>query len=183
MKRFFSSDFHFFHDRVVKYSNRPWSALEQTEKLVEIWNNQVKDCDEVYHLGDFAFIRNKKGIDKLKNLLHRLNGKKHFILGNHCDREVWSLIDQDLTLNVSVKEYDKIKIDNHKVILFHYALRTWDSSRYGSFNLYGHSHGELPPIGKQLDVGIDNSIKVLGEYKLFEWKDILKFMKERENSL
>lgn len=179
MNNVFTADLHIFHDKVVGFSNRPWSAEEQTEKLVEMWNKQVKPKDNVYHLGDFVFMRNKKHIEVLKTLIRRLNGKKHFITGNHCDPKIWSMINEERELCEWVKDYAKVIIDNQKVIMCHYAFRTWDCARYGSFNLYGHSHGNLPPIGKQLDVGIDNSVNVLGEHRLFEWDDIVEFMKER----
>lgn len=175
----FTSDLHFFHDNVVDYSKRPWTAEEQTEKLISIWNSQVKKNDYVYHLGDFAFARSKKDYDKVRDVISRLNGKKHFIVGNHCDSKIWEMIRQDPSLAVWVKDYAKIIIEKQKVILCHYAFRTWDCAHHGSFNLYGHSHGNLPPIGKQLDVGIDNSIKVLGEYKMFEWSDIVEFMSQQ----
>lgn len=90
------------------------------------------------------------------------------------------MIEDDSSIAVWVRDYAKIKIQNQKVILCHYAFRTWDCTHHGSYNLYGHSHGNLPPIGKQLDVGIDNAIKVLGEYRLFEWSDIVEFMKNQE---
>lgn len=176
MKNFFTSDLHFFHDNVVEYSKRPWTAEEQTEKLIEIWNSQVGKKDNVYHLGDFAFIRQKKNIDNLISVIKRLNGKKHFILGNHCDQKIWAKIGEDRNLCEWVKDYAKVNIEGKKVILCHYAFRVWDCSHHGSFNLYGHSHGNLASIGKQLDVGIDNSIKVLGEHRLFTWEDIVKYM-------
>ena len=30
-------------------------------------------------------------------------------------------------------------------------------SHYGAWQIYGHSYGHLPPIGKQWDVGVDNN--------------------------
>jgi calcineurin-like phosphoesterase family protein len=182
MSDHFTSDLHFFHDNVVEYSNRPWTAEEQTEKLIEIWNKQVKKNDNVYHLGDFAFARKKKDFEKVKELILRLNGRKHFIVGNHCDEKIWQMIEDDSSIAVWVRDYAKIKIQNQKVILCHYAFRTWDCAHHGSYNLYGHSHGNLPPIGKQLDVGIDNAIKVLGEHRLFSWQDIVDFMSKQELS-
>jgi len=179
MNDLFTSDLHFFHDNVVKYSNRPWSAEEQTEKMIAIWNSQVGPKDNAYHLGDFAFARHMRDLDKVKQLISRLNGRKHFILGNHCDQKIWQAIAQDSRLCNWVKDYSKVNIQGHKVIMCHYAFRTWDCAHHGSFNLYGHSHGNLPPVGKQLDVGIDNAIKVLGEYRLFEWSDILSFMEKQ----
>ena len=32
----------------------------------------------------------------------------------------------------------------------------WGKSHYNSWQLYGHSHGGLAPIGKQLDIGVDS---------------------------
>jgi len=176
MNNLFTSDLHFFHNKVIEYSNRPWTADEQTEKLIEIWNNQVKKNDNVYHLGDFAFARRFRDLEKVKSVISRLNGNKHFILGNHCDEKIWNEIGNDRTMSKWVKDYAKIIIGNQKVILCHYAFRTWDCAHYGAYNLHGHSHGHLAPIGKQLDVGIDNSIHILGEHRLFEWSDIVEFM-------
>jgi calcineurin-like phosphoesterase family protein len=41
--------------------------------------------------------------------------------------------------------------------IFHFAMRVWPRSHFNSWQLYGHSHGKLPPIGKQWDIGVDNS--------------------------
>lgn len=180
MTTFFTSDLHFFHDKVVEYSKRPWTKEDQTEIFVKMWNKQVNKNDTVYHLGDFAFLRKVKDIDKLISLLKRLNGKKYFIKGNHCDEKVWSLIEKEPELAEWVKDYAKVIINGQKVIMCHYAFKVWDSCHYGSFNLFGHSHGNLiETTGKQIDVGIDNSVKVLGEYRLFTWDDIVKYMAER----
>ncbi len=36
-------------------------------------------------------------------------------------------------------------------------MQVWPRSHYGSIQLFGHSHGELEPIGRQYDVGVDNN--------------------------
>lgn len=36
-------------------------------------------------------------------------------------------------------------------------MRTWERSYHGSWQVFGHSHGRLEPIGKQWDVGVDNN--------------------------
>lgn len=41
------------------------------------------------------------------------------------------------------------------IVLCHYALRVWDRSHYGSWHLFGHSHGHLPGLGLSLDIGVD----------------------------
>ena len=46
-----------------------------------------------------------------------------------------------VTLKLPVPGLDKPQL----VVLCHYAMRVWDRSHYGSWHLYGHSHGNLPP--------------------------------------
>jgi calcineurin-like phosphoesterase family protein len=48
------------------------------EVLINSWNAQVGPTDLVYHLGDFSFHERE-----VEAVLHRLNGTKHLILGNH----------------------------------------------------------------------------------------------------
>ena len=36
-------------------------------------------------------------------------------------------------------------------------MRVWHRSHYNAWQLYGHSHAKLEPIGKQYDVGVDNN--------------------------
>jgi len=36
-------------------------------------------------------------------------------------------------------------------------MRVWHKSHFNAWQLYGHSHGGLSPMGKQLDVGIDSN--------------------------
>ncbi len=43
------------------------------------------------------------------------------------------------------------------ITLCHYAMRVWHKSHFNSWQLYGHSHGKLNPIGKQYDVGADSN--------------------------
>jgi len=46
---------------------------------------------------------------------------------------------------------------NQKVVLFHYAMVVWNACHYGSWQLYGHSHGTLTdnPNTRAFDVGVD----------------------------
>lgn len=60
---------------------RPWGSAEEADvAMVERWNQAVRPCDLVYHLGDVAFTS-----DGLA-LLDQLNGDKVLVAGNH-DRD------------------------------------------------------------------------------------------------
>lgn len=79
-----TSDTHFFHENVIKYSNRPFKdAKEMNECLVDNWNSVVKPGDKVYHLGDVAMGPEHR--EELPSLLSKLNGSKRLIVGNHDD--------------------------------------------------------------------------------------------------
>ena len=143
---YFTSDTHFGHTNIIKYSNRPFKSTEEmNETMIENWNKRVKPDDRIIHLGDFAFIRDPK---ELRTLFHRLNGHKFFIVGNHDKGNMqlpW----------VDISHYKRMNLDGETLILFHYGCRVWDKSHHGSIQLYGHSHGTLPGNSQQLDVGVD----------------------------
>ena len=83
MKEYFiTSDHHFFHNNIIKYTDRPFDNVdEMNERMIEIWNSVVKPGDEVLHLGDLFF--NSRGYDKAKEIISRLNGTIDLLKGNH----------------------------------------------------------------------------------------------------
>lgn len=170
---FFTSDMHFYHENIIKYSSRPFESVEDmNEKLISNWNSVVSKNDIVYDLGDFAF----SNIKNIKGILKRLNGKHFFIYGNHdhviCKNKK-TLLEEKLFF--SIENYKSIKINDKNIVLFHYGCRVWDKSFYGSWHLYGHSHGTLPPLGKSVDVGIDSKF-IHDEYRPTSFDEIKKFM-------
>ncbi len=81
MTDFFISDTHFYHDKIIRYANRPFkNELEMNEVLIKNWNKRVKDDDTVYHLGDVGFFRSAQ---QMQDLMSELNGRKVLIKGNH----------------------------------------------------------------------------------------------------
>ena len=161
-KVFFTSDPHFFHAKIIEYCNRPFSsASEMNEAMVERWNEKVPKDGVVFIVGDVSFAK----ADETVKILKRLNGRKVLITGNHDRhlisnpanselRSCFSSIHDLLDLRVDDKERDDGKTD---FVLSHYAMRVWNKSHHGAIQLYGHSHGTLPPIGLQMDVGVDGN--------------------------
>lgn len=173
---YFTSDLHFLHDNVVKYSNRPWAAEEQTEILIERWNSKVKTNDIVFHLGDFTFAGISK-FDIIMDIILKLNGKIHFIKGNHERDNLWKKIEEEKPKNVlTVTNYLELQIKKNNFILFHYPISNWNRMHYGSIMLHGHEHGAWQREGKILDVGIDNH----PDHQLFSYDEIMEFMNNRE---
>jgi calcineurin-like phosphoesterase family protein len=177
---FFVSDTHFSHFNVIRYCMRPYSsAQEMDENLIANWNTIVKENDIIYHLGDFAFCR----LQEIKNILRRLNGNIHMILGNHDKSldENWEDILDDGKI-ISMRDYRCLKINKQKIVLSHYAMRVWDGSHIGSWHLYAHSHGTLPPFGLSVDVGVDCK-EITSEYRPVSLDEVRDYMSKRTTEI
>ena len=145
MTIFFTADTHLGHKNIITSTNRPFKSVTAMDSaIIKRWNERVTPRDLVYHLGDFAF-------DDHDPYLELLNGQKHLILGNHdySDRV------NKATLWQGIRELKELKVGETKIVLCHYALRTWNGSHRGALQLYGHSHGGLAGDSQSLDVGVD----------------------------
>lgn len=176
MNDFFTSDQHYYHKNIIKYAKRPFDNVdEMNEHLIQQHNSVVGQNDRSWSLGDFGFA----SIEKLQNILRRLNGQKFLILGNH-DKQIVknmkSFIGKDYFTGIYY--YKELYIDKQAIMLFHYGGRVWNKSNHGSWLLYGHSHGSLPPYGKSVDVGVDDK-NISTEYRPYAFEEIKRFMDKR----
>jgi calcineurin-like phosphoesterase family protein len=145
-----------------------------TEKMIKLWNKQVAPDDTVYSLGDWAFGQ----IEKSEELIPRLNGRLTMITGNH-DKEIKKnrrrLLDAGLVDHIYGEH--ELYVNNQFICLYHYGCRVWNKSHHGAWQLFGHSHGSLPPYGKSVDVGVDAPfITGKAEYRPFSFYEIKQFM-------
>lgn len=160
MPIWFTSDTHFGHANIIEYSNRPFASVQSMdEALINNWNQLVSPQDTIYHLGDFTL----RGQAEASDYFSQLNGKIIVVPGGHDWR--WQkandytsksgypviILPALHSIKVTVPEIEKVQ----PIVLCHYAMRVWDKSHYGSWHLYGHSHGQLPPLKNSLDVGVD----------------------------
>lgn len=148
MTLWFTADHHFGHANIIRLCHRPFADVaEMDEAMVERWNAAIDSCDEVWHLGDFAY---RCGPNRQAEIFSRLRGRAiHLVRGNH---------DSGRTLALpwaSVQHYAEIVVDDRLLVLFHYAMRAWNRSHRGSLALHGHSHGTLPSLPGTCDVGVD----------------------------
>lgn len=179
MNNWFTSDIHFYHNNIIKYSNRPFNDVNHmNDSLINNWNSVVGENDTVYSLGDFAFAK----VGKILEILSQLKGNIHLINGNH-DEEIIKNAKQLLDSGYvkSISDYKEIRVDGQFICLFHYGSRVWNKSHRGSWQLYGHSHGTLPPYGKSVDVGVDAPfVTGKAEYRPLSFDEVSKFMKSRK---
>ena len=142
---FLVSDTHFGHAGVCRFTHpddasvklRPWDdPNEMDEEMIRRWNDRVRPTDKVYHLGDVVINR------KALKTLHRLNGDKVLIRGNH-----------DIFPDVEYREYFRELRAYHVMngmILSHIPIHPESLGRFG-VNIHGHLHAsrvKMEPVGK-----------------------------------
>ena len=143
------------------------------ETIIRGINNKVPEDGILFNLGDMLF----GDKTQIEYWLSRINCKTHiYIYGNHCDKIRKNREYQDLFTWCG--DYLEIFVGKKLVCMSHYAMRVWNASHKGSFMFFGHSHGSLQGIGRQIDVGIDNAYKILGKYEPFSYNEVDSLLKD-----
>lgn len=129
---FLVSDTHFGHLGVCRFLREDGTKLrpfddpnEMDEEMVKRWNETVKPTDKVYHLGDVVINR------KALKILHRLNGDKVLIKGNH---DIFKPTDYAPFFR-DVRAYHVM----NGMILSHIPVHPESLNRFGC-NVHGHLH-------------------------------------------
>jgi len=153
--KYYIADTHFNHKNIIQYENRPFKTTEEMDAfMIEQWNKTVNPKDEVFIIGDFCF--DNSGVYATR-ILHKLNGKKFLVKGNHDSFLKNKNFDQ--TQLTWVKEYAEINDEGTRVILFHYPIASWNAKHYGAIHLYGHIHSheltDAPDLTNCYNVGVD----------------------------
>jgi calcineurin-like phosphoesterase family protein len=179
---FFSSDFHFNHNRPWIFGDRGFSNIEEHDNtLIKNFNNRLSYNSILFHLGDFIF--NDSTGDLFLEYVRRLKFKTFFHLwGNHVSGsrqfylkvlkddfpsafnennellyEVYPLVhhlnsEQSI---VFLPQYVETNINGHNFVLSHYPIISFNSQSHGSTCLSGHCHNNIKLTGRRLDVGVD----------------------------
>lgn len=163
-KSWFSSDWHFNHANIIRYSHRPFSNVQEMDQcIINNINRVVAPNDTLFFLGDFCFTRNGP-IEATRNYLNSIACKNIVcILGNHDPHDEHDQPNKEWAkLFNGCFNLFKIKVNYNNnlqtVILSHYSMNVWNHSHHGAWNLFGHSHNSLPynPNVLSIDVGVDS---------------------------
>ncbi len=162
-KTWFTSDTHFFHDKIIGNCQRPFDSIEEmNETLINRWNYVVHRNDVVFHLGDFCFGNS----EKWNYILDRLNGKIYLILGNHDAGHM----SEDISPRFEGVAFQmRLNVNGQKVYLNHFPFLSYSGDVHGTWQLFGHIHSRLDNYNiidsnrlsmlqpNQYDVGVDNN--------------------------
>jgi len=157
VKVFVTADTHFFHEKVINFSKRPFRNVEEMNRvMIDKWNKKASKNDIVIHLGDFAWASK----EKIKFIRSQLNGTIFIVPGNH---------DWKRTLSKSGFIVLKEKVRMGNLLLTHKPIRTNGCV----INLHGHLHQLKSAHGINACVDVTN----------FEPVPIEKYFKQAEEML
>lgn len=152
---YYTADLHLGHENVIKFSNRPFSSIDEMDKaLIANWRAVVKPSDDIYVLGDLIY-RSQNPEAYLK----QLTGKMHLIRGNH-DKY---LNDKPLERYFeSIDDMLTIDDEGRRVFLCHYPLAEWPGYYRDTIHLFGHIHNNrneaceiMEMLSSNYNVGVD----------------------------
>jgi len=127
MSTYLFSDPHFHHEKMA--IRRGFSSAEEmNELIVKNWNNTISKRDAVFLLGDITMEK------KQYEILGRLQGTIHVVLGNHDQRQH---VREMLNYVHSVSGMIDYK---EKAILTHCPIHPSQLEFRYSFNIHGHVH-------------------------------------------
>lgn len=175
---YYIADTHFGHKNIFEIeTDRPGKDLkEMQEEMIKRWNNKVTDEDYIYILGDFAFKGKYLSFDDIIDLLHRLNGNKILIIGNHDNNYIEKLKCYGI---VAISDIYETYDNGDYVVMCHYPMEIWDHKHHGSIHLHGHTHNS-----RNEDLKMKNRYNVgcmWFNYEPVTLQEIKDFWKEYKN--
>jgi calcineurin-like phosphoesterase family protein len=175
--RFYTSDTHFGHANILKYTDRPWADSDAMDAgLIDRWNSVVAPGDTVYHMGDV--IMNMRSLHNVS----QLNGTIHLVAGNHdpcwegfkkgSQKAVERFLDAGFAtvfpsgilrshklsdgraVTLSHFPYDE-GVTHHKQDMINDRYKDWRPTNHGEVNVCGHVHGAWKVNQRAVNVGVD----------------------------
>lgn len=140
---FYTSDTHFYDADMLKYEPQNDRSVphfrnveERNETIITNWNRTVTSNDDVYIAGDVSLA----GRTQTEQVLRRLNGRKHIILGNHDGGYFRSLLRSRCDVVEVSDGIIRIRDTGRDVVICHYPIFAWEKQHKGSYLVYGHLH-------------------------------------------
>lgn len=163
----FASDTHFTSMGMLVRENRPFKSVYAYDKYVlKLWNEQVEEEDEIYHLGDFIDYTGKtnKYWREALNYVQQIKCNVTLIIGDMEEKVIQDVYGDDFErfqeycLSVGFKSVyrDKyLEINGETYYLNHFPTKHKD----GCINLFGHIHratGFYKPYGLNLSIDLNH---------------------------
>ncbi len=146
MTIWFTSDWHFDHDKDFIYKVRGFSNIfDMNNTIVKRYNEVVAPEDTVYILGDLCLGGgDEKVLATNQERINNLNGKKRIIVGNHDTYRSIEMYEQ--CSNTEILGYaDYMRLNGYYFYISHFPTLTsnldYDKPlKSRVINLFGHTH-------------------------------------------
>jgi len=157
----FYSDPHFGHARIIEYSSRPFSSIENMNAALVInYNTHIHPNDTVLWLGDCFLCK----VEDAKAIMSSLNGTKILVKGNH-DKSKTAMCEIGFT---AVADELTLSIAGRKVIARHVPQYI-----KGAVTLHGHTHSKERRNNNRIHVGVD-----AWDYRPAMYEEVEELVKE-----
>jgi calcineurin-like phosphoesterase family protein len=168
-EQWLTSDTHFGHENIIKYSNRPFKTVkEMNEALLDYWNQTVKPNDFVWHLGDVAMGH----FDESWEYVKKLNGTIFLVIGNHDRIARRYHMAEKYVARFATRYLERFQATDYEMRLGDWKLHHFPyfgdhvgEERFtefrpkddGSILVHGHVHEEWKsrPTERMFNVGVD----------------------------
>ena len=151
METYFTSDTHYWHKNILKFTERPYKTVEEmTNDMINKWNKQVNNEDIVYYLGDLCLGNYEQTVD----VLQRLKGKIILIKGNHDFSKHYKKINELGLLHEYHEVGITLKHNKQQMWLTHYPFEI--GLRPRKWSIHGHIHQNESSLDNQINVGVDS---------------------------
>lgn len=152
------SDTHFGHANALKFTGydginpmRQFDSIEDMDDcMISAWNDQVKDGDIVYHLGDVTFCSD----EKTTKIMSQLKGRKRLVLGNHDDIKRVGKFFQKIMVWRMFPEFDCVLTH----IPMHMSEHSHNRKGKYHYNVHGHIHDNPSPTNKHICVSVEQTM-------------------------
>jgi len=147
---YFTSDFHFFHNKNFIAQARGFESVEEMNKMIiQNYNSVIQPEDDVYILGDIML----GGADLFEEgitLCNQLKGRIHLVRGNHDTDKRWTAFLEQCTWDIE-EANNAIYLDykHYHFYLSHYPTLTSNHDfdkplKQRLLNICGHTHTTDP---------------------------------------
>lgn len=142
---YLASDLHLYHKSFI-YEPRGFHSPEEMNAAIEKnWNERITDDDNVYILGDLIFKGEHNTLDDAMDIVRRLKGKKHIILGNHDGSMKTALYRKEPSI-VEIADAKYIWYKGRQFYLSHFPCITAnpevEKPKDWIINFFGHTHSK-----------------------------------------
>lgn len=150
MAHYFTADPHFGDDHIRRFFSRPFASTRAMDAAMIARASVVAADDDLLILGDFADCESAAGREAARAAFAALPGRRHLVRGNHDPDWLTGALNW-----ASVHDLVGLRDGERRFVLCHYPMVTWNGSREGVIQVFGHVHTWWAGSEGQANVGVD----------------------------